>query len=64
MPTVLIRWHTPSALTIYADGKPIGSASDDSDFPDEPPLSTPLVAAVVAEDVARALGADVKVQRP
>jgi hypothetical protein len=61
---VLIRWHGPSAVTIYADGVPIGSASDDDPFPDEQPLSTPRVAAVVAEDVARALGADVTVVRP
>jgi hypothetical protein len=60
---VVIRWHGPSAVTIYADGVPVGSASDDDSYPDEPALSTPRVAAVVAEDVARALGADVTVVR-
>jgi hypothetical protein len=59
---LLIRWHGPDALTIFADGQPIGSASNDDSFPDEPPLSTPRIAAVVAEDVARALGADVRVE--
>lgn len=64
MSTVTIRWHTPGAVTIYADGVPVGSASNDGDFPGEPPLPVTLVAASVAADVARALGATVEVVKP
>ncbi len=39
MTAFLIRWHGPDAVTIYADGVPVGSASDDNDFPDETPSS-------------------------
>ncbi len=53
----------PGLLSVQVDGRTVASVSD-TDVPGEPPLSPAGVAAVVAEDVARAMGADVEVVRP
>ncbi|MGX6604827.1 hypothetical protein ACWKSP_22265 [Micromonosporaceae bacterium Da 78-11] len=60
MSTVTIRWHSPDSVTISLDGIPVGSASND--VPGETPLGTALVAATVAEDMARAFGASIIVE--
>ena len=62
MSAVTIRWHDPDHVTISLDGVPVGSASND-DVPGETPLGTALVAATVAEDMARAFGASIIVRR-
>lgn len=64
MSTLTIRWDNPTALTLFVDGQLLGGASDDDDFPDEPLIPLTRTVAVVAEMVARALGADCKVEKP
>ena len=59
---VLIQ-RSPDLVTVFVDGRLAASASNDDDVPGEVPLSPPTIAAAVAEDVARALGATVEVQQ-
>jgi hypothetical protein len=58
--TVVIRRH-PDAVTVLVDGQVVVSASDD-DVPGEEPLSPALLAAQVAADMARALGASLEIE--
>jgi len=61
--TLTIRWHDEDHLTVLVNGEPIGSASND-DVPGETTLPVPRIAAEVAEETARALGATVTIERP
>jgi hypothetical protein len=62
--TVTIRWHEDDHLTILANGRTALTVSSTVDHPDEPTLGPVYVASIVAEDLARALGLDVRVERP
>jgi hypothetical protein len=62
--TLTLRWANTRNVMVLVNGQPVGSATDDDEFPGEPSIPLTRTVAEVAEMVARALGADIEEENP
>ncbi len=61
---VVVRWDTPTAVSVLVDGRVVITADSSDDFPGEAPLGPARITAEAAASVAAAFGADVQTEGP